>query len=397
MRRLLLPSFAIAVLFCMAGCPSQPLCSPDTCAGCCNANDVCETSTPLSCGVGGQSCITCGPGQQCTFGLCGYANSGGGAGGGTGGGGIDAGNDAGSGDAGLTDGGTPDAGRIDAGTDAGSNDAGVPFNVGCWNLEWFADDAGLGPSNNALQQTNVQTVLQTRSEIDLWGIEEVVGTAQFSMVAANLPGFQVLYATDVSAGTFYYGLEEQKVGLLWRSSKLTLVPGSARLILVTNNYDFGSRPPLEAQFRFESGGLTRELYVIVMHMKAFGDSESYDRRTAASVALKGYLDSARAGASVIVVGDWNDDLDQSTYMNSPSPFLNLVNDSTHYKFPTQELTLANKRTSASSSRAIDHQLITAPLFPSYVTGSAAATVPSISGYSSNTSDHYPVTTRHVFH
>jgi hypothetical protein len=72
-----------------------------------------------------------------------------------------------------------------------------------------------------------------------------------------------------------------------------------------------------------------------------------------------------------------------------------VSDSTHYKFPTKELSDANRKTTAFNS-TIDHQMMTAPLFSSYVTNSSAATVPSIPSYVSTTSDHYPVTARYIF-
>jgi endonuclease/exonuclease/phosphatase family metal-dependent hydrolase len=272
----------------------------------------------------------------------------------------------------------------------------VPVTIGTWNLEWFADPDGgtLGPTNNALQQMNVQTVLQQRTDVDLWGIQEVVGTSEFSMVAANLPGFQLVLATDLQAGTFYYGFAEQKVALLWRTSKFTLV--SARLILTQDSFSFGGRPPIEALLRLSANGVTKDLYVIVLHMKAYADQASYDRRVAASAALKAYLETTRPADNVLVIGDWNDDLDRSTYMNSASPYANFVADPTRYRFPTKELTDANRRTTASSSQPIDHQLLTAPLFPHYLAGSTTATVPMIPGYTTTTSDHYPVTTRHVF-
>ena len=75
---------------------------------------------------------------------------------------------------------------------------------------------------------------------------------------------------------------------------------------------------------------------------------------------------------------------------------NFVSDGTRYRFPTKELSDANRRTTAFNNSTIDHQLFNAPLFSAYITGSASATVPAITNYANTTSDHYPVTTRYFF-
>lgn len=280
----------------------------------------------------------------------------------------------------------------------GALDAGLPFVVGCWNIEWFADppqpDGGYnGPSDNALQQQNVLTVLRARSEVDLWGFQELVGTTEFTSVVSGLTGFASLLPSDVTGGNFYYAAWEQKVGFAYRTSKITVL--SAGLILTANSFDFAGRPPLEARIRVQGNGVTKDLYVLVLHMKAYGDPDAYDRRVAASIALKNYLDTTRASDSVLVIGDWNDDVDVSTATPNPSPYANFVSDSLDYRFPTKELSDANRRTTVYNS-TIDHQLMTSELFSSYVTNSSAATVPSIPNYVNTTSDHFPVTTRWVF-
>lgn len=261
-------------------------------------------------------------------------------------------------------------------------------------MEWFADpiqpDGGfLGPYDNALQATNAATALRSKPEVDLWGLEEIVGTTEFGGVVNNLTGYAAVLATDVPSGTFYYGLPEQKVALLYRTSKVSVV--SAQLILTTSSYNFAGRPPLEV--RVLVGGT--ELYVIVLHMKALGDLDSYNRRQAAGAALKAYLDTTRATDKVMVIGDWNDDVDVSIVSPNPTPYANFVSDSTRYRFSTKELSDANRRTSANGSAAIDHQLHNSGLFPSYVVGSASVTIPSIPSYVSTTSDHYLVTTRFI--
>lgn len=389
-RSLVLSSFAALLL----GCPSQPECSPDTCGGCCDSNDRCvEQRTALACGHSGQACVTCSLAQECRGGFCAVAviGPGGGGGGGTGGGG----GAVGGGGGGASGGGG--GGAVGGGGGAAS-DAGLPLTVACWNIEWFADpaqpDGGyLGPRDNALQASNVLAVMRGRPEVDLWGFQEVVGTLEFASVVSGLTGFDSVVSTEVQSGTFYYGAAEQKLALVYRTSKVSVL--SAQLVLTTSNFDFAGRPPLEVRLRIAGNGVSKELYVIVLHMKAFGDVDSYDRRLAASNALKQHLDVTRATDNVMVIGDWNDDVDVSTVTPNASPYANFVTDGTRYRFPTKELSDANRRTTAFNS-TIDHQLFNAPLFSAYVTGSASATVPSITNYANTTSDHYPVTTRYVF-
>ncbi|MDP2275014.1 MAG: hypothetical protein Q8K32_30000 [Archangium sp.] len=399
-RSLVLASFAALLL----GCPVPPQCSPDTCGGCCDSKDTCiGERTAFACGHSGQECVACSLGQECRGGFCALPliGPGGGGGGAVGGGGGAVGGGGGSmgGGGGSTGGGGGGAtGGGGGGVDAGV-DAGLPFTVACWNIEWFGDplqpDGGyLGPRDNALQASNVLAVMRARPEVDVWGFEEVVGTSEFDDVVTGLTGFGSVVTTQVPSGTFYYGAAEQKLALVYRTSKVSVI--SAQLILTTSNFDFAGRPPLEVRLRVAGNGLTKELFVIVLHMKAFGDVDSYDRRLAASASLKQYLDSTHASDNVMVIGDWNDDVDVSNVTPNASPYANFVNDVTRYRFPTKELSDANRRTTAFNNSTIDHQLFNAPMFSAYVTGSASAAVPSITNYANTTSDHYPVTTRYVF-
>jgi len=237
-------------------------------------------------------------------------------------------------------------------------------------------------------------VLQSKPDVDLWGLEEVVGTSQFASMVTSLPGFASIVATDIPGGGAYYAAAEQKVGILYRQSKLSVI--SKQLILTASQYDFAYRPPLEIKLHATGSGVTQDFYVIVLHMKADADQTSYDRRVAAGVDLKTYLDSTRANDAVMVIGDWNDDVDTSIFASNPSPYANLVTDSAHYRFATKELSDTNQHTTVSFASTIDHQLLNAALMPFYQTGSATVTHPSITAYSSTTTDHYPVTTHYVF-
>lgn len=313
--------------------------------------------------------------------------------------------DAGEGD---EDGGTtptPDAGTPDAGApDAGVPDAGPPpppgkvpprgqantLDVGSWNIEWLGE-TGQGPTDEALQVQNARDVL-SGTDLDIWGVAEVVSKASFDEVKRGMAGFDGFLANDtrVTDGAAYYDETEQKVGLLFRSSVATFK--SAAVVLTAQAAAFAGRPPLEARLSVSLGGVTRELTVLVLHMKAFDDAASWDKRKAASDALKTYLDQSHKTNDVIVIGDFNDTVKGSIVTGKDSPYLNFVSD-TNYRFATDVLTVG---TTVGRTTAIDHHLTTNELFARFVAGSVEAYRVDmyIMNYADTTSDHYPVLSRY---
>src|SRR5690606_18974737 len=132
--------------------------------------------------------------------------------------------------------------------------------------------------------------------------------------------------------------------------------------------DFAGRPPLEVEITATVNGVARDVVVIVFHAKAFSDTTSYNRRLAASNALKAYLDASRPTHRVIVTGDYNDDLDVSISSGRPSPYQNFVSDTARYLAPTKAFSDNNQRTTVSGSQPIDHHIVSNELAAGYVAG-----------------------------
>ena len=114
-----------------------------------------------------------------------------------------------------------------------------------------------------------------------------------------------------------------------------------------------------------------------------------------AVELKDYLDVNLPLQRVLVLGDWNDDLDASIAKPNPSPFQGFLDDPEDYTFVTKPLTDSRQSTTVGYPDPIDHQLASNELRADYVGGSLTVVRPSLSGYGSNTSDHYPVTSRYA--
>src|SRR5690606_30587869 len=116
---------------------------------------------------------------------------------------------------------------------------------------------------------------------------------------------------------------------------------------------------------------------------------SYQRRREAGIALKRWLDALPPEREVIVLGDWNDDLDASILVPYDTPFRELV-DSSRYVFVTEVFTLNDLSTHVSYPTPIDHQLVTASLASRHVAGSTTVVAPPVPHFGQTTSDHYPV-------
>jgi exonuclease III len=146
-----------------------------------------------------------------------------------------------------------------------------------------------------------------------------------------------------------------------------------------------------------------DLVAIVLHMKAETSpgTADYDRRKAAGMWLKQYVETQLPNSRVIILGDWNDDVDVSIVKDTngnylPSPYQNFLDAPGEYTFLTRPLSLAGVGSSVGRSNVIDHQLVTNELAADYVSGSATVLRPAITNYGTTTSDHYPVTSRFDF-
>jgi len=306
----------------------------------------------------------------------------------------------------LQDGNTAQASRVFT-LEVRNASAAFLLGVGNWNIEWFGSTTE-GPTDEQLQLSNVRTVIQEAS-LDFWALEEIVSNTQFNTLKQGLTGYAGFVANDsnVTSGSFYYSTNEQKLAVLYKSSVVQVL--KAEIILGAYNSDFAGRPPLRVDLRVTRNGASVDLVAIVLHMKA-GTSPAtdqelsdYDRRKNAGAALKQYLETSLANKRVIVLGDWNDDVDVSiardpgnTSVYLPSPFQNYVDQSAEYTFLTRPLSLQGVGSSVGFSNMIDHQLVTNELAASYETNSTRVVVPAINSYSTTTSDHYPVVSRFDF-
>ena len=264
------------------------------------------------------------------------------------------------------------------------------FDVATWNIEWFGSSSN-GPSDDERQLENVRDVM-LESAIDLWAVQEIADADDFEALLAMLgSGWSGRLATQSGS---------QRIGFVYRTD--IVQPLSVEHILTSFDDAFAGRPPLQLEANVTIGGTTRPLTFIVLHMKAFDDARSYDKRVEAARRLKNRIDFLMPNDPVVILGDLNDELRRSIRLGIESPYAPFVEDADAYRFLTLPLEDAGAGTYCSNSSCsstgsfLDHILITDELFATYVDASAerlTAVSDRFAAYGSTTSDHLPVYAR----
>jgi len=280
-----------------------------------------------------------------------------------------------------------------------------------WNVEWFGSPAaGFGPDDKALQYTNVKSVLN-QLNADVFALLEVVDTLSLNRLVATMPGYAYRVSDFGSAADNNtdpdYRLA-QKLAFVYRTSvvknpKFTAFFRSTQGTSYTN-WSSG-RFPFVMQADVVLNGVTRPVTFVAIHAKANTDPvvTSYARRKAGADELKAKLDADYAGKNVIVLGDFNDDLDQTITAGIVPPITSysaFTTDAVNYPSPTlQELSLTGQKSTVGYNDVIDHVVTTKSLYNSYIRGTTeiqTGVANTIANYGSTTSDHYPVQTRYAF-
>lgn len=289
------------------------------------------------------------------------------------------------------------------------------LNVVNWNIEYFGSTSN-GPTDDNLQQANAKKVMDQLGA-DAYGISEVVDVSRFGSLVSSLNGGYSYVVADYCSGgsTASACASAQKTAFVYKTSMFSNV--STRALLKTSatavsNWSTG-RLPMLVTADVTKNGETRTVHFIVIHGKANTGTtaeqiDAYNRRKAAAQELKDTLDAQFASANIILLGDFNDDLDRTiaptTGADTVSSYQPIVVDSTdanHYKSVTLILSNAGLSSTVNNPEMIDHVVISNELDGSYINESATIftdieSLATITNYANTTSDHYPVLTRYEF-
>ncbi len=262
--------------------------------------------------------------------------------------------------------------------------------VATWNLKFFGDP-NAEPDNDERALDNVEAIIRA-SHIDVWALQEIREPSYFYRLLDSLGSD---YDGQLGPDTYL------RLGFIYRTEVLQQVQ-PIQQILQTQSSDFGGRPPLRLDARVVLPDTSFDVTLINVHMKARSDAASYEKRKRAAQALKTYIDVFLASRAVILLGDFNDELEQSIYAGNPSPYQAFVADSLpspdpqYYFFPSLYLERAGAWSLCGWQSLIDHIGVSDELVPLYEKNSAGVfreLFTAIPGYCSLVSDHIPVYAR----
>ncbi len=290
-----------------------------------------------------------------------------------------------------------------------SNSQTDTFTVVNWNIEWFGSTTN-GPSNENQQEANVVKVLRYL-KADLYGLNEVVDTLRLRRVVDSLGsnyGFYISgFGSAASSPLSPNWSTAQKLAFIYKKDVFSNIKTRAMLNNGSNAYfNFASgRFPYLFNANVSRNGKKRNISFILIHAKAGATAADFNRRKAAAVELKDTLDPFFANHPMILMGDYNDELEGSIVNGyTVSPYDVLVRDSiktntNYYHSITLVPERAGERSTISYSNVIDHQMINKRMDSMYVPGSADVrqdVINVVPDYlSRSTSDHYPVSSRYV--
>ncbi|HHJ51865.1 MAG TPA: hypothetical protein ENJ89_01610 [Caldithrix abyssi] len=253
-----------------------------------------------------------------------------------------------------------------------------------WNIEWFPKDG----------QNTIDEVAQiiTDLEGDLYGVQEISDTTAFKQLLSQLPGWDgILSPHEYSDGTY------QKVGIIYNTDEVTV--HDYQLLFEDDWYAF-PHPPMEFTVTVTENGHTFDFKLIVVHLKAYDDSESEQRRKAAMDSLKNYIDEQLAlggEQDFILLGDFNDHLEDPPEDNI---FQKMLDDSATYTFLTEPLVgIQGSYIGYNEPNLIDHICVTNDALNEY--GDQGTTQVLYldnenSAYPDEVSDHRPVLSSFAF-
>jgi len=261
------------------------------------------------------------------------------------------------------------------------------FDVITWNIENF-------PKNNP-ETSNLLRTLIPNLKADCIAIQEVRYISDFVSLVNQLPGW----------GYYMSGIGDTKTAIIYNTNNVQVDSSATIFTNMTNPFP---RPPLLIRLRWQG----EQIIMISLHLKAFGNNvieetnpnDEEVRRRYACQLLDQYIMENFSDSRVIVVGDWNDQIQEP---ESTNVFMSFLSKPDEYKFA--DMSIAMNLTAQNCSYPgyfshLDHILITNELFRAFSdAGSYVRTINVenfIAGgwnsYDKYISDHRPVGARFRF-
>ncbi|MBW3468570.1 chitobiase/beta-hexosaminidase C-terminal domain-containing protein [Arthrospiribacter ruber] len=289
------------------------------------------------------------------------------------------------------------------------------FDVVNWNIEWFGSPSN-GPSNLDLQLQNVKTIIEDL-DADVYAFQEITGIEKLDELIEALEDYEGIVSPAVSLGPDNFETA-QKLVFLYKKS--TVEPINTRVLLEgvqpsdlvgypspPDRFWASGRLPFLLEVNANIDGKKQKFNLINVHARSNGGGESagnprYAMRRYDVDVLKDSLDMYYPNVPLIILGDYNDDLDETvadqtapTVNTSETSFISYINDPENYIPVTLSLSNAGLRSFPSFENVIDHVIISDELRDNWIVNSERLVAPFdlVQNYLNTTSDHIPVKTR----
>jgi len=292
------------------------------------------------------------------------------------------------------------------------------LDVATWNIEWFGDEANSppagDPNSDAIQKDAAKTVL-AELNADIYAVEEISDDVLFAQMVSELPGYDYILSPAVSRPNDP-GVK-QKVGFIYNTATVNIL--STKVLLesihplynggddsalvgypsTTDRFYASGRLPFLMTADITIDGQTEEYNIVALHARANSSADAqnrYDMRKYDVEVLKDSLDVHYTNSNVILMGDYNDDVDVTVadVTTTISTYDEYVMDMTNYDIVTDALSQAGLRSFVFRENMIDHIAISNELNDNYIDQSALVHYEFYdSDYASTASDHFPVSAR----
>lgn len=289
------------------------------------------------------------------------------------------------------------------------------FDLVAWNTNWLGNKSN-GPTNEPLQQANFKRVLDSL-QADIFVFEEVSNQQFYRDFVAKYTNYKGFCSSTYSLGGV--ADESQRVCFLYKKGVVDSV--AARPLLKNANL-LPSYPSDPARF-WASGrlpfmftadvnidGVKKRVNIIGLHARANTSASTntlaerelqYRQRRYDVEVLKDSLDKFYPNDNLFIVGDYNDDVDETVSVitsTTESSYKKYVDDTKNYQVITKALSDNGYRSYLSQNNVIDHIMVSNELTNTYLQNSVNVELPFmyLANYTTTTSDHIPVLARFQF-
>lgn len=283
------------------------------------------------------------------------------------------------------------------------------FKLATWNTNWLGNTAN-GPTGELLQQKNFQQVLDSL-KADVFVLEEVSNVNFFKDFISKYTNYKGFCSSAVSAGGV--ADDAQRVCFVYKKGVVDSVSARPLLTKATlpnypennpNRFWASGRLPFLFVADVNINGVKKRLHIVGVHARANSSGTAvttdakelqYRQRRYDVEVLKDSLDAQFPTANVILVGDYNDDVDETVseiISTKESSYKKFMDDTKNYQAITKSLSDNGVRSYLSQNNVIDHITVSDELVNNYVSNSVSPELAFtyIANYSSTTSDHLPV-------